>query len=264
MPTEFQPLVTQHAAVSKAEALTRPLVEKADSAIDAHETSDAPMPTPPVQIGQLNALMRTLANAESAVNQGIQARTELVAGLEKLLETNKAALQAEQETSAKFASRRADLDTKRKQLEDVITKTVSQYDAPVHSSADGTPGNASDVSPEIEGFTPPPADVEYPSADANNDATAIDEPNSGPVANGHGLTHDSPANKALDILASLQLPTVHTTMTNTLVTPAATTDSDPRKKRKTSHSTTELEEQMFAGGDGIGLDAEVAANLGAA
>ena len=60
-----------------------------------------------------------------------------------------------------------------------------------------------------------------------------------------------------DLLGSLSLPATRKVSGSTEVS------SDPRKRRKMSHKEPDLDEQMFASGEGIGLDDDVAKSLGA-
>lgn len=223
----------------------------------------------PVQIGQLSALIKSLANAESAVSNSIKARSELITGLEKMLEVHKGLVSQETESVKAFSTRRAELDVRRKELEDIITKNVEASDLG-HTSGPAATSDGPSASPEMEGFTPPQASTDSTAPNVLLDTQPAGfpgqlEPAPTPAVlddagiRAEGQDQAAAATNALDILASLKMPTQQSPTQS-----PPTNGNDPRKKRKTSHSAAEMEDQMFADGDGIGLDADVAANLGAA
>ncbi|TKX27173.1 RNA polymerase II-binding domain-containing protein 1 [Elsinoe australis] len=293
VPTELQPLVQTHGTLAKAETSAKPLVEKANNDYAEQNKPDAPVPSAPVQAGRLSSLMKSLATAEAAVSDSINARKQLVAGLEKLLHTHNSKLAEEETTKTQLTQRRTESETKRKEVEDVIFRRVSAEDA-ANGTADGAQAGQSDdtsapgpdMSPEVEAFTPPPPDVEEftpPPTDNGRDALEVGTYAADPVqelppkeeqppafepppvlqtesSNGqNGLTPVTqyPAPGA-DLLSSLSLPGV--------ARPSSAVNggtSDPRKRRKMSHKEPDLDEQMFGSGDGIGLDEDIAASLGA-
>jgi regulator of Ty1 transposition protein 103 len=92
VPTELEAVAATQAKLSKSEASAKPDVERADAEYTKMTDPDAPVPTAPVHAAKLSALMKTLASAQGAVEASIQARKELIVGLEKLLESNRAKL----------------------------------------------------------------------------------------------------------------------------------------------------------------------------
>lgn len=301
VPPELQILATQHAALSKVETAARPIVTKANTDYAEQTNPAALVPSAPVQAGRLSSLMKSLASAESAVNDSIKARQELIGELEKLLQGHKSKLTEEETTKQDLSTRRASIEAKRKEVEDIIFRRVSAEDAnggrgldsPQDAGRDaaGTNG-AGSHSPDMEGFTPPPPEVESftPTVSPNlapqpqtaaagqeMDPLEVDTYAADPVQE-QQPTHDEPPpafepppampNKqaqnggytgpGMDLLSSLSLPSVR---------PAADSPDgaalDPRKRRKMSHKSADLEEQMFATGEGIGLDDDIAAQLGA-
>lgn len=306
VPPELQSLTTHHAALSKAETLARPIINKANTDYAEQMDPAAVVPSAPVQAGRLSSLMKSLASAESAVNDSIKTRQELIGGLEKLLETHRGKLMEEETTKDDLATRRAGIESKRKDVEDIIFRRVSAEDLATASQRKrdsdvgtgdgaGTNGNGS-RSPEMEGFTPPPPDVESftPSASPNiapqtqteaagqaMDPLEVDTYAADPIqeqepireepppafepppalqslpSNGHG-SGNAFAGPGMDLLSTLSLPTVRSAVGS----PDGSA-LDPRKRRKMSHKQADLDEQLFASGEGIGLDDDIAAQLGA-
>lgn len=123
---------------------------------------NAAIPSAPVHAARLNGLLKSLANAEGAVAESIKARKVLIEGLERLLATNKIALEAEEHQFAELAERRETIDNKKHEVEDSIMRGFSTT-----SPAVGTPTNTFDSSttptdpvpeperPDMEALTPP-------------------------------------------------------------------------------------------------------------
>ena len=128
---------------------------------------NTPSPTPPVHAARLSALLRSLATAEGAVSESIKARQDLIKGLEKLLEANRAALAGEEIQHQELEERKSTVEAKKRDVEDGIMRGLS---AETNSPAplEGTPGSdihtngdretsVEPARPEIEELTPPPA-----------------------------------------------------------------------------------------------------------
>ncbi len=114
---------------------------------------------------RLNGLLKTLANAEGAVAESIKARKLLIEGLEKILDTNRASLAAEEAQVAELSSRRIEIDNKKRDVEENIMRgfaSNSNPGTPV-GAVEGSPGaQHSPVTPapepdrpEVEALTPP-------------------------------------------------------------------------------------------------------------
>ena len=302
VPAELQPIAQHHAATSKAETTARPTIARANTDYAENTNPDTPKPSAPVRAGKLGSLLKSLASAESAVNDSIKARKELIQGLEKILESHKTKLSEEETTKSEIAGRRAEIETERKEVEDGILRRFSAEEANgaahEYASLTAIPANAgtitavdgtADTSPEVEGFTPPPPDVENftpdgtPKLEAQPDPLAagqaedmleIDTFAADPIQE-QAPNHDEPPpshelppvlqtgssagqdgvafTPGSDLLASLKLPGVR---------PSSTMNgesADPRKKRKTSHKSNDMDDQFFGS---VGLDADVAANFG--
>lgn len=295
VPAELQPLTKSHAAISKAETMSRGLLTKANTEYTEQTSPAAAQLSPPVQAGKLSALLKSLASAESAVNDSIKARNDLIQGLENVLRAHRTKLQEEEKTLQDLVGRKNGIEVRRKEVEDSILGRISAEESNGFESS-GTDGANNGMAnnmdgPEVEGFTPPPPEME--SFTPSGSPTLAPQPEAAAA----GLTedpleydsyaadtvqerpprHDEPPpsympstileshspNRAAstpgaDLLASLNLPGIRSSS-------AAANDesNDPRKRRKTSHKSNDFDDQFFATGDGVGLDADVAANLGA-
>lgn len=128
------------------------------------------MPTPPVHAARLSALLKSLASAEGAVVESIKARRTLIDGLEKILETNKAALAGEQAQHLKFVSRKGVIEAKKRDVEDGIMRGLSAESSPTNTYAqahlNGRAGTSHphDPTPDrhMEEPTPPPVETLTP------------------------------------------------------------------------------------------------------
>jgi regulator of Ty1 transposition protein 103 len=135
-----------------------------------------PVPTPPVHAARLSALGKTLATAQGAVEASLKARTDLIAQLEKLVQSQRERLQSDEATFAELQGKREGVEAKKNDVEDGIMRglsTPSSPDIPTPTNtsnsafATGLNGNADRDSaderreldrPEAEDFTPPPPD----------------------------------------------------------------------------------------------------------
>lgn len=296
VPAELQSVTQHHSTLSRLETTARPLVTKANTEYAEQTNPDAFVPSPPVQAGRISSLVKSLASAESAVNDSIKARKELIAGLERVLESHRGKLTEDETTQADLSTRKSAMEVKRKEVEDVIFRRVSAEDAAAGTpDGEATPANgvnggtAGSGSPEIEGFTPPPPDVEQftPTASPKlepqqepqpgedrleNDTYAADliqevEPDRDEptpafepppaLENNTSSGFTDPVAPGMDLMSTLSA-----LQNATRPSPDAGT-LDPRKRRKMSHKSSDMDDQLFASGNGIGLDEDIAAQLGA-
>ncbi|KAF2155767.1 DUF618-domain-containing protein [Myriangium duriaei CBS 260.36] len=281
VPTEFQPLTQSHGTLVKAETSAKPIVEKANADFTLQNDPATPVPSAPVQAGRLSSLMKTLATAEAAVNDSIKARTALIEGLESLLSTHRTKLTTDESTRATLTQRKSDTEAKRKEVEDFILHRASADDEagsttpPSAPPTNGTTANGNDHSPEMEAFTPPAPEVEELSP-AGADTLEVDTYAADPVQElppreelppsteppavlELGQNGGAAGGMGADLLGSLSVPGVRPAS----AVSGGSNGSDPRKRRKMSHKEPDLDEQMFGAGAGIGLDDDVAADLGA-
>jgi len=148
VPIEFAPLVPLQQSLSKAAMSLITTTKTADTDYAALNGGQ-PLPTHPVLAARLSALVKTLASAEDAVSESLKARTKLIDGLEKLLDTHRTEQLKEEKQQQDLAAKREAMSKRRQEVEDAIMRGLETETA------------AADVDrPEIESFTPPPDDVE--------------------------------------------------------------------------------------------------------
>ena len=244
---------------------------------------NTPVPSPPVHAARLSSLLKNLATAEGALDASLKARRELIAGLEKLLEANKAKLEFEEMAHSELSSRRATIEAKKKDVEDGIMRGLSADASATVSSGPPTDPRpiGNDGSPEVEAFTPPP-EVEnftptgspqpaYPADDhtygqdflETNTFAADRNQEQEPVHTEPAPSYEPPpalqtGAPAMSEGANMLLSSLTRPASNS---PAAT--ADPRLKRRKMNHSPEMDEDPFGTGDGVGLDKDVAAMLGA-
>ncbi len=247
-PPEIQPLVSLQIAVSKAAATTTSAVPTAETEYDKLNDPSKPTPTPPVHAARLSALVKSLASAESAVSESIKARRNLIEGLEKIIETNRAALAMEEVQKDVLTTRKVSTEAKKRDVEDGIMRGLSAESTPVAAhgspiSGSKTNGNAispidnASVEPErphVEELTPPPPESRTeetaspaPATTTTNtmkqDATPIsNDPRLAPPQAPPPSAAPQPTAGA-DLLSSLSMPQTR---------PYAGLEHSPQKKRK--------------------------------
>jgi regulator of Ty1 transposition protein 103 len=190
-------------------------------------------------------LLKTLANAEGAVAESIKARQVLIQGLEKILDTNRNALAAEEAQLAMVSNRRAEIDAKKKDVEDSIMRGFTTNSNPgtpaaVSPGTNHTPPAEPDR-PEVEALTPPGS----PRAAAIA-MPAVEPPN---TANFSTAGTEQPGS---DLLSSLSSGNGY----HGAFARPGTSSGSSLKKRKLNSG----EDFVDFGGDG--LDAETKAMLG--
>lgn len=128
----------------------------ANTEFDKVMDSQASSPAPAVHAARLTGLLKSLATAQSAVEERIKARGELVTALEKLLATNREALQSEKHQLEELVSRHKLAESKKKEVElAIITGLPSSVD---DQSPVDRPLNSPVVEPprpKVEALTPP-------------------------------------------------------------------------------------------------------------
>lgn len=137
-------------------------VTAANTEYDKMHDPNTPLPTPPVHAARLSQLLKSLANAESSVSEIIKSRQSLINGLEKLLDTNRSALAKEQSVMAQLSERKAETETKKREVEDGIMRGLSADSSPVAQNGDASVGESEPPRPEIEALTPPPVEALTP------------------------------------------------------------------------------------------------------
>lgn len=224
-PSELQPLVPLQSAVSKATVSSAASATAANAEYEKMNDPTTPLPTGPVHAARLSQLLKALANAESSVSEVIKSRLSLIDGLEKLLETNRAALSKEQSLVEQLTERKSETESKKRAVEDGIMRGLSVENSPSTNFNDSTFEGDAVARPEVEALTPPPVEALTP------------------VGSPKPETHESAFDSAHD-QANFTLPGFEHLK------------EDPNghaKRRKVTHE--EEDYAQFAGGD---LDADVA------
>lgn len=162
-PAEFSPLISAHQKVSKLNGPLQTTMSSANQEYEKQMDPDVAVPSAPVYAARLNGLLKTLANAESAVADCVRARESLVSGLEKLLDTNRAALKSDNAAAAELLKRKVEIEDKKQQVELAIMQALGPTDSngsPAERDA-GSPHPEPDR-PEMEALTPPAIASESP------------------------------------------------------------------------------------------------------
>lgn len=221
-------------------------------------------------------MVKKLAVAEGAVAESIKARQALVAGLEKLLETNKTKLAQEEIQVATLNSRKNAVETRKREIEDGILRGSTPEEM-YRTSAAPLPGLTPDPAssttrPNVEELTPPPMesftpvgspqhvpDDVFPAPVANpvEPVAAAPATPTHPTAVGPTATTIGPLNPlGADLLQALTTP--HPRSDSVELNGGLTTGGASNKKRKMSRSTAEDEYAAFAGdGDMAGIDDKI-------
>lgn len=178
MPSELAPTVPALQQVTKLAAPLKGTISSADQEYQKQSDPSTPVPSAPVFAARLNGLLKTLANAESAVAECVKAREGLVSGLEQLLETHRAALEQDREAVSTISKRKAEIETKKQEVEVAIMQALGS----ANDQGDSADGQAARQShepdrPEMEALTPPSMDEEEaaPSEDVVPDQTVANE-----------------------------------------------------------------------------------------
>ncbi|KHO00919.1 DUF618 domain protein [Metarhizium album ARSEF 1941] len=156
VPSEFAPLIAAHQKTVKLGGPLQTTISSATQEYDKQMDPDVAPPSAPVYAARLNGLLKTLANAESAVAECVKAREHLVSGLEKMLDENRSALAADKNAAAELLKRKMEIEDKKQQVEVAIMRALGP------SESNGQPGEGDTGSPhseldrpEMEALTPP-------------------------------------------------------------------------------------------------------------
>ncbi|KAF2279644.1 DUF618-domain-containing protein [Westerdykella ornata] len=165
VPPELASVAPLATTLQKADSSTKPAVDEANRDYEKLTNPNNAIPTPPVHAAGLATLVKKLATAEGAVAESIKARQALISGLEKLLDTNKAKLSAEEAQVAELRARKSAIEGRKREVEEAILKGLSVEDQHAISAAPlsvsggfGTNAESSLQRPNIEALTPPPVE----------------------------------------------------------------------------------------------------------
>ncbi|RYO84586.1 hypothetical protein DL766_010552 [Monosporascus sp. MC13-8B] len=157
LPPELVPLSTPQQNVTKLLTPAKAAVNSANQEYDKLMGPGATVPPAPVYAARLSGLLKTLAQAEGAVEQCVKARRVLVAELQKLLDSNRAALLADESQMDAFEKRKTEVEEKKTEVERAIMAGLPN-DEP-YMTSNGL-GDQPAPEPEVEALTPPPMEPE--------------------------------------------------------------------------------------------------------
>lgn len=156
MPLEFAPLIS---GLQKVQKLCPPLestVESANQEYERQTDSSNAVPSAPVYAARLNGLLKSLSTAETAIGEIITTREILVAGLEKMLQEQRVAIETENSALSQLSARKEEIEAKKQQVELAIMRALGSADSN-GSPSHGDEGNMEQEPdrPEMEALTPP-------------------------------------------------------------------------------------------------------------
>ncbi|KAH8652471.1 hypothetical protein BX600DRAFT_387140 [Xylariales sp. PMI_506] len=170
IPPELSALVPPQQSISKLALSTKTSLSSANQDYGKLMGPSADVPSAPVYAAKLNGLLKTLANAEGAVEQCVKARKTLVEELQKILDTNKAALAADEEQLDTFKQRKVEVDDKKREVEFAIMQGLSDNDAPASNGLHDQTAPEPDM-PEVEALTPPSMEPEHDPSEQDSSHT---------------------------------------------------------------------------------------------
>ncbi|XDG01912.1 hypothetical protein ABKA04_001527 [Annulohypoxylon sp. FPYF3050] len=188
IPAELTPLVTPQQNVTKLLLGMRTTANSANQEYDKLLGPNSTAPTAPVYAARLSGLLKTLAQAEGAVEQCVKARRELVVALQKVLDTNRNALVAEENQLETFVTRRMEVEDKKTEVERAIMAGLPDDEPFLSGNGSNDQPDTEPERPEVEALTPPsmePELQEQPDAPSESEARETATP---PNEQGTGAT----------------------------------------------------------------------------
>ncbi|KAI0445408.1 RNA polymerase II-binding domain-containing protein [Xylaria telfairii] len=248
LPAELTPLVTPQQNVSKVLLGAKPVVKSAKTDYDSLMAPGSTVPSAPVYAARLSGLLKTLAQAEGAVEQCVKARRELVNELQKLLDTNRNALIADENELEEVMQKKNKVEDKKTAVEGAIMAGLPNDEPyPTGSGQDDHQPAEEPDRPEVEALTPPSNDEEDEEFEPEPNNPAPEWSPEFPPEDNTPPIHSS-------------LPTITTRQT-----PPAAADSPYKSVATTANGTKkrrldDTSDFPDLGGD-IGIDADVAEML---
>ncbi|RWA06286.1 hypothetical protein EKO27_g8811 [Xylaria grammica] len=238
LPAELTSLVAPQQNVSKVALNTKSAVKSANTDYDGLMAPGSTVPSAPVYAARLSGLLKTLAQAEGAVEQCVKARRELVNELQKLLDTNRNALIADENELENVLQKKIKVEDRKEEVERAIMAGLPNDEPyPTGSNQDDQAAEEPDR-PEVEALTPL----------SNEEEEFEPEPNSAPEW--------SPAFPPEDPVPLHTAPATETLPTIGSPYRSVTTSANGAKKRRLD----ETSDFPDLGGDD-GIDADVAEML---
>ncbi|KAI0377428.1 DUF618-domain-containing protein [Hypomontagnella monticulosa] len=172
IPAELVPLTAPQQNVTKLLLGTKTAVNSANQEYDKLLGPNSIAPTAPVYAARLSGLLKTLAQAEGAVDQCVKARRELVTALQKVLDTNRNALISEEDQLETFVRRRMEVEDKKTEVERAIMAGLPDDEPYMSSNGPIDHPDPEPDRPEVEELTPPPMEPGLPEKIDSLDGTA--------------------------------------------------------------------------------------------
>ncbi|KAI0515357.1 RNA polymerase II-binding domain-containing protein [Xylaria bambusicola] len=230
-PAELTPLVAPQQNVTKVALSTKPTMTSANKDYDGLMAPGSTVPSAPVYAARLSGLLKTLAQAEGAVEQSVKARRELVNQLQKLLDANRNALIEDENELENVMQKRLKVEDKKEEIEKAIMAGLPNDEPyPTGNAQEEEPAVELDR-PEVEALTP-----------LSNDEDFEPEPNPAPEW--------SPEFPPEDTDFSRVVPTMQTTSSIGSPSKSVEISANGAKKRRLE-DTSDFPD---LGGDGIEAD----------
>ncbi|KAI1436051.1 RNA polymerase II-binding domain-containing protein [Xylaria sp. CBS 124048] len=238
IPAELASLVTPLQNVSKLLLSTKTAVTTAKTDYDSLMAPDSTIPSAPVYAARLSGLLKSLAQAEGAVEQCVKARRELVSELQKMLDTNRDTLINEEHHLEKIMQKKIKVEEMKTQVETAIMAGLPNDEPYQSGNGQHEQAVADPDRPEVEALTPP----------SNDEEEFEPEPNAPPEW--------SPDFPPEDTFPTSAEPTKQTPLVVASPHKSIATSSNGSKKRRLDDAT----DFPDLGGDD-GIDADVAEML---
>ncbi|KAI1172307.1 RNA polymerase II-binding domain-containing protein [Nemania sp. FL0916] len=158
LPAELTALVAPQQNVSKMLLTTKPALKSANTDYDSLMAAGSTVPSAPVYAARLSGLLKTLAQAEGAVEQCVQARRVLVNELQKLLDTNRNALIADENELEHVMQRKLKVEDKKTEVERAIMAGLPNDEPYLTGNGQDEQAAPELDRPEVEALTPPSND----------------------------------------------------------------------------------------------------------
>ncbi|SMR49254.1 unnamed protein product [Zymoseptoria tritici ST99CH_1A5] len=278
---ELEAINKSQVATSKAESSAQTTVANANNEYAKMTDPATPVPSAPVRAAKLRGLVKELMAAQGAVQASLQARRELVSGLERLLESNRAKVSEEEASAADLTNR---IETMEGTIRDVEDSIMRGQDVPSHDHGMTNGEEDWNQRPDMEEFTPPPPDTETmkppQQSETSNDAKQSEQmyttttgadvieeqppnfneppPQQSYIQNQDTIAADQAQKSLLETLNALSSNNhIRAASSEDHTNPTAGSPGDPRlKRRKMSHKSSAAEEDDFLNAGVGGVDEE--------
>ncbi|KAI1100183.1 DUF618-domain-containing protein [Jackrogersella minutella] len=196
--SELAPLTAPQQHVTKLLLGMRTTVNSANQEYDKLLGPNTTAPSAPVYAARLSGLLKTLAQAEGAVEQCVKARRELVTAVQKVLETNMKALISEEDQLETFVGRRMEVEDKKTEVERAIMAGLPDDEPYLSNNGPAEHPDPEPERPEVEALTPPSMEPDLPGqadsldeAELSQEATTQSNAQDDKIHTGLGLHYKS-------------------------------------------------------------------------